>query len=125
MSCFENAFLFGDQNFSSGDHFTKGSRQKATSGKLELEALGEMNNGSSTCKNIVHTAISINVVGLNLQTYKSRPNGAMGIYCNLHITIEEIYKFVFLHVEYFVFLSVKPFLYLFFRRYVVWIILFK
>ena len=24
----------------------------------------------------------------------------MGIYCNLHITIEEIYKFVFLHVEY-------------------------
>ena len=28
------------------------------------------------------------------------PNGAMGIYCNLHITIEEIYKFVFLHVEY-------------------------
>ena len=72
-----------------------------------------------------NTAISINVVGLNLQTYKSRPNGAMGIYCNLHITIEEIYKFVFLHVEYFVFLSVKPFLYLFFRRYVVWIILFK
>ena len=47
-----------------------------------------------------NTAISINVVGLNLQTYKSRPNGAMGIYCNLHITIEEIYKFVFLHVEY-------------------------
>ena len=39
MSCFENAFLFGDQNFSSGDHFTKGSRQRATSGKLELEAL--------------------------------------------------------------------------------------
>ena len=73
----------------------------------------------------IYTAISINVVGLNLQTYKSRPNGAMGIYCNLHITIEEIYKFVFLHVEYFVFLSVKPFLYLFFRRYVVWIILFK
>ena len=24
----------------------------------------------------------------------------MGIYCNLHITIQEIYKFVFLHVEY-------------------------
>ena len=75
--------------------------------------------------NCGYTAISINVVGLNLQTYKSRPNGAMGIYCNLHITIEEIYKFVFLHVEYFVFLSVKPFLYLFFRRYVVWIIRFK
>ena len=74
---------------------------------------------------LLYTAISINVVGLNLQTCKSRPNGAMGIYCNLHITIEEIYKFVFLHVEYFVFLSVKPFLYLFFRRYVVWIILFK
>ena len=31
---------------------------------------------------------------------ESRPNGAMGIYCNLHITIDEIYKFVFLHVEY-------------------------
>ena len=49
---------------------------------------------------IRNTAISINVVGLNLQTYESRPNGAMGIYSNLHITIEEIYKFVFLHVEY-------------------------
>ena len=24
----------------------------------------------------------------------------MGIYCNLHISVEEIYKFVFLHVEY-------------------------
>ena len=47
-----------------------------------------------------YTAISINVVGVNLQTYESRPNGAMGIYCNLHITIQEIYKFVFLHVEY-------------------------
>ena len=32
MSCFKNAF-------SSGDHFTKESRQKATSEKLELEAL--------------------------------------------------------------------------------------
>ena len=49
---------------------------------------------------LLYTAISINVVGLNLQTYESRPKGAMGIYCNLHITIEEIYKFVFLHVEY-------------------------
>ena len=52
-------------------------------------------------KNVTQiTAISINVVGLNLQTYESRPKGAMGIFCNLHITIEEIYKFVFLHVEY-------------------------
>ena len=72
-----------------------------------------------------YTAVSINVVGLNLQTYESRPNGAMGIYCNLHITIEKIYKFVFFARGIFVFLSVKPFLYLFFRRYVVWIILFK
>ena len=39
MSCFKNALIFGDQNFSSGDHFTKESRQKATSEKLELEAL--------------------------------------------------------------------------------------
>ena len=39
MSCFKNVFIFGDQNFSSGDHFTKKSRQKATSEKLELEAL--------------------------------------------------------------------------------------
>ena len=39
MSCFKNALLFGDQNFSSGDQFTKGSRQKATSEKLELGAL--------------------------------------------------------------------------------------
>lgn len=30
---------FGDQNFSSGDHFTKGNRQKATSEELELGAL--------------------------------------------------------------------------------------
>ena len=40
MSYFKNALIFGDQNFSSGDHFTKESRQKATSEKLELEALG-------------------------------------------------------------------------------------
>ena len=39
VSCFKNALLFGDQNFPSGDHFTKGSRQKATSEKLELGAL--------------------------------------------------------------------------------------
>ena len=39
MSWFKNALLFGDQNFPSGDHFTKGSRQKATSEKLELGAL--------------------------------------------------------------------------------------
>ena len=39
MSCFKNALIFGDQNFSSSDHFTKESRQKATSEKLELEAL--------------------------------------------------------------------------------------
>ena len=39
MSYFKNAWLFGDQNFSSGDHFTKGSRQRATSEKLELGAL--------------------------------------------------------------------------------------
>ena len=39
VSYFKNALLFGDQNFSSGDHFTKGSRQKATSEKLELGAL--------------------------------------------------------------------------------------
>ena len=42
MSCFKNALIFGDQNFSSGDHFTKESRQKATSEKLELEALFDM-----------------------------------------------------------------------------------
>ena len=33
---------------------------------------------------------------LKLQAYESRPNGAMGIYCNLHVSVEEIYKFVFL-----------------------------
>ena len=47
-----------------------------------------------------YTAISINVVGLKLQAYESRPNGGMGIYLHLHISLEEIYKFVFLHVEY-------------------------
>ena len=44
MSYFKNALLFGDQNFSSGDHFTKGSRQKATSEKLELGALLTVKN---------------------------------------------------------------------------------
>ena len=39
VSYFKNASLYGNQNFSSGDHFTKGSRQKATSEKLELGAL--------------------------------------------------------------------------------------
>ena len=39
MSCFKNALFFGDQNFPSGDHFTKGIRQKATSEKHELGAL--------------------------------------------------------------------------------------
>ena len=39
MSCFKNALIFGDQNFPSGDHFTKESLQKVTSAKLELEAL--------------------------------------------------------------------------------------
>ena len=45
---------------------------------------------------LCYTVISINVVGLKLQAYESRPNGAMGIYCNLHVSVEEIYKFVFL-----------------------------
>ena len=40
----------------------------------------------------MYTAISINVVGLKLQAYESRPNGGMGIYWNLHISIEEIYS---------------------------------
>ena len=35
-----------------------------------------------------------------LQAYESRPNGGMGIYWNLHKSVEEIYKFVFLHVKY-------------------------
>ena len=43
MSCFKNTLIFGNQNFSSGDHFTKESRQKVTSEKLELEALPEDN----------------------------------------------------------------------------------
>ena len=51
------------------------------------------------------TAISINIVGLKLKAFESRPNGGMGIYWNLHISVEEIYKFVFLHVEYLFFLQ--------------------
>ena len=39
VSYFKNALLFGNQNFSSGDHFTKGNHQMATSEKLELGAL--------------------------------------------------------------------------------------
>ena len=49
---------------------------------------------------VLYTAISINVVGLKLQTFESRPNGCIGIYWNLHVSVEDIYKFVFLHVEY-------------------------
>ena len=47
-----------------------------------------------------YTAISINVVGLKLQAYESRPNGGMGIYWNFHISVQEICKFVFLPMEY-------------------------
>ena len=47
-----------------------------------------------------YTAISINVVELKLQAYELSPNGGMGIYWNFHISVEEICKFVFLHVEY-------------------------
>ena len=35
-------------------------------------------------------AISINLVGIKFQAYESRPNGGMGIYWNLHISVEEI-----------------------------------
>ena len=40
---------------------------------------------------IYYTANSINVVGLKLQAFESRPNGGMGIYWNLQIGFEEIY----------------------------------
>ena len=40
---------------------------------------------------LCYTAISVNVVGLKLQAFESRPNGGMGIYWNLHISVEEIY----------------------------------
>ena len=39
---------------------------------------------------MLYTAISINVVRLKLQTFESRPNGGMGIYWNLQISVEEI-----------------------------------
>ena len=32
--------------------------------------------------------------------YESSPNGGMGIYWNLHISVEEIYKLEFLHMDY-------------------------
>ena len=35
-----------------------------------------------------YTAISINVVGLKLQAFESRPNGGMGIHWNLHISTQ-------------------------------------
>ena len=53
----------------------------------------------------MYTAISISVVGVKLLAYKSRLNGGMGIYWNLHISVEEIYKFVFLHVGHLFFFS--------------------
>ena len=47
----------------------------------------------------LHTAISINIVGLKLQAYATRPNGDLGIHWNLHICIDENYKFLFLCVK--------------------------
>ena len=46
-----------------------------------------------------HTAISINVVGLNLQAYATRPNGGLGIHWNLHLCVDENYKLLFLGVK--------------------------
>ena len=43
-----------------------------------------------------HTAISINVVGLKLQVYATRPNGGLGIHWNLHICEDENYEFLLL-----------------------------
>ena len=37
-----------------------------------------------------YTAVSINVVGLKLQAYESRPNGGMGIYLHLHFCTSSI-----------------------------------
>ena len=67
---------------------------------------------------VLHTAYSINVVGLKLQAFESRLNGGMGIYWNLHVRKSTFARGVF-------FFFVKPFLYLFARCYVVRIILFK
>ena len=41
----------------------------------------------------------------NIKMYATRPKGGLGIHWNLHIGQEEIYKFVFLHVENLFFLS--------------------
>ena len=45
-----------------------------------------------------NTAISINVVGLKLQAYATRPNGGLGIHWNLHLCVAENYMFLFLCV---------------------------
>ena len=44
----------------------------------------------------LNTAISIDVVGSKLQSYKTKPNGGLGIHWNLHIGEDENYKFLFL-----------------------------
>ena len=49
--------------------------------------------------NTAYTAISINVVGLKLQAYATRPNGGLGIHWNLHICVDENYEFLFLCVK--------------------------
>ena len=46
-----------------------------------------------------NTAISIYVVGSKLQAYTTRPNGGLGIHWNLHISVDENYKFLFLCVK--------------------------
>ena len=46
-----------------------------------------------------YTAISINVVGLKLQAYATRPNGGLGIHWNLHICVDVNYEFLFLCVK--------------------------
>ena len=47
----------------------------------------------------MYTAISINNVGSKLQAYVTRPNGGLGIHWNLHICVDENYKFLFLCVK--------------------------
>ena len=57
---------------------------------------------------VVVVVISITPVRLKFQANMTRPNGGMGAYWNFHIIVEEIFKFVLLHMKYLFFLFLRP-----------------
>ena len=51
----------------------------------------QMFAGLRSIETIMSNNVSSFAITLKLQAFDSRPNGGMGIYWNLHISVEEIY----------------------------------